>query len=169
MNVLRKIERLLTWVVNTLLVAMFSLMLTLAVVQVGLRYFLNSSLLWGDVAARNLVLWVGFLGAILAARDERHFHLDVLSRFLPAKGKVWLQRISSLFATVICYYLGTASMAFLEIEADSKTFLDLPIPVVEVIIPAGFFLMMVQFGLRTILGPSGAPPEGATLHTPLPE
>ena len=160
MTALRKIEQILTRGVNAVLVALFAVMLSLAVVQVGLRYFFKTGLLWGDVAARNLVLWVGFLGAVIAARDSKHFHIDIISRLLPERWNGWLQRISALFAAVICYLLGRASVDYLGVEAGTKTFLNLPVPVTEVIIPAGFFLMMIQFVLRAIIGtppPSGPP------------
>src|SRR5262249_23963488 len=112
-NVLRKFERYLSRAVNALLVMLFSVMLLLAVLQVGLRYFFKTGLLWGDVAARILVLWVGFLGAVLAAGESKHFHIDLLSRFLPERGTLWLQRSASLFAAVICFALGKASLAYL--------------------------------------------------------
>jgi TRAP-type C4-dicarboxylate transport system permease small subunit len=168
MNTLRTFERYLSRAVNGLLVTLFSVMLLLAVVQVGLRFFFKTGLLWGDVAARNLVLWVGFLGAVIAAGESKHFHIDLLSRFLPPRGKAWVQRMVALFAAVICFELGRASWAYLAMEADSRSFLDLPVPLVEAIIPAGFFLMMVQFALRTIIATPAQPPGAEDAREPLP-
>src|SRR6267378_4438673 len=109
---IQAVDRALTRVVNIALVTLFSVMMTLAFVQVCLRYFFNNSILWGDTAARTLVIWVGFLAA------------------------------------VICFFLGQASVTFLSLDPETRTFLDIPIFIVELIIPAGFYLMMIRFVLR---------------------
>jgi TRAP-type C4-dicarboxylate transport system permease small subunit len=151
MKFFHNIDSVLTRVVNAALVLLFSVMLSLAVIQVFLRYFFNSSILWGDIAARTLVLWVGFLGAALATKENKHFHIDVLTRFLKKRYQLWFQSFSNLFASVICFFLGQASVTFLELDNQTKTFLQLPVFVVELIIPIGFYLMMIQFALRMII------------------
>ena len=151
MKFFHDVDSVLTRVVNAALVTLFTVMLSLAVIQVFLRYFFNSSILWGDIAARTLVLWVGFLGAALATRENKHFHIDVLTRFLKKRYQFWFQSFSNLFASVVCFFLGQASVTFLGLDSQTKTFLQLPVFVVELIIPIGFYLMMVQFVLRMII------------------
>ena len=151
MKIVRLIDGVLTRAVNITLVTLFVVMMSLAVIQVFLRYFFNSSILWGDIAARTLVIWVGILGAILATRDNKHFHIDVLTRFLSQRYQRWFLSLSNLFAAVVCFYLGQASITFLGLDSQSKTFLDIPLVYVELIIPVGFYLMTVQFLLRMII------------------
>jgi len=150
MKALRIIDDAVTKLVEVALVTLFGVMAGLTIVQVFLRYFFNSSLLWADVAARSLVLWVGFLGGVLATSQNKHFHIDVITRFLSPRVRFWLQNCSNLFASLICFYLGQAGMTFLGLDAGAKTFLDLPVEAVEVIVPAGFYMMTVLFVLRTI-------------------
>jgi TRAP-type C4-dicarboxylate transport system permease small subunit len=158
------VDRVIARAVDIALIAIFTVMMSLAGIQVFLRYFFNSSLLWGDIAARNLVIWVGILGAVLATRENKHFHIDLLTRFLGKRYQLWFQSFSNLFASVICFFLGQASVTFLELDIQGRTFLDLPLYYVEIIIPAGFYLMMVQFALRTIIllvdGLRDLPPSG---------
>jgi len=130
------------------LVTLFGVMMSLAFIQVFLRYFFNNSILWGDTATRTLVIWVGFLGAVIATGENKHFHIDVLTRFLKKRHETWFQSFSNLFAAVICFFLGQASVTFLGLDSETRTFLDIPIFIVELIIPAGFFLMMIRFVLR---------------------
>jgi len=158
MKILQFIDKTISTVVNSAMVLLFLVMTGLAVIQVFLRYFFNGSLLWGDVAARNLVIWVGFLGAAIATRQNKHFRIDILSRFIPKRYYRWLLSFANLFTAVVCYYLGQASMTFLSLDADNKTFLNIPINFVEVIIPISFFIMMVQFALRIFI-PSTEPTE----------
>jgi len=147
-KIIQAVDSALTRIVNVALVTLFSVMMSLAFVQVCLRYFFNNSILWGDTAARTLVIWVGFLGAVIATGENRHFHIDVLTRFLKKQHQTWFQSFSNLFAAVICFFLGQASVTFLGLDPETRTFLDIPIFIVELIIPIGFYLMMLRFVLR---------------------
>lgn len=150
MKLLRAFDRGLTAVVGGLLVLSFTVMLALAALQVILRFFFQTGILWGDVAARSLVIWVGFFGAYIATRENKHFRIDVLTRFLGARLRLWLSAFSDLFGAVVCYFLLQASRTFVlvGIDPESKAFLGIPQAVVAVIVPVGFGLILVQFLLR---------------------
>ena len=166
MILLGKIERALAAAVTALLVTAFALMLGLAALQVFLRFFLHTGILWGDVAARHLVIWVGFFGAFLAARDNRHFRIDVLTRFAPWRVRQWLAAFTDLFAALISYFLLRASVTFVElgIDPDAIAFLHIPQTVLAAIVPIGFGLLAVEFLIRTANSAAAAirnvPPEG---------
>lgn len=152
MSVLRAFDRVLTKAVTWLLMFFFVMMLGIAAVQVLLRLFLHTGIIWGDIAARHMVLWVGFFGAYMATREDKHFHIDVLTRFLHPKLKAWFGAFSDLFAIVICYFMLQASLTFVEVgmDADSMLFLQVPQRAAAIIVPFGFGLMLVQFLLRMI-------------------
>ena len=158
MNALRAFDRVLTSVVSAVLVAAFALMLGLAAVQVFLRFFLQTGILWGDVAARNLVIWVGFFGAYLATRENKQFRIDVLTRLLPPRFRLWLAALTDVFAAVICYFLLRASLTFVDVGFDPEAvaFLKIPQTTVASIVPVGFGLILVQFLIRTVENVSGA-------------
>ncbi|HTK81914.1 MAG TPA: TRAP transporter small permease [Bacteroidota bacterium] len=145
MNLLRLFDNALSKVVSVALVTLFLLMLGLAAMQVLLRYFFGTGVLWADPAARNLVIWVGFLGAIIATKERQHFEIDVLTRFLRPAFRIWIRRLTNLCCAVICYLLGQAAISVVELDMGSKTFLDIPSVALEVIVPVGFFLMAVRF------------------------
>jgi TRAP-type C4-dicarboxylate transport system permease small subunit len=152
MSVLRGLDRVLTKAVTWLLMFFFVMMLGIAALQVLLRLFLHTGIPWGDIAARHMVLWVGFFGAYMATREDKHFHIDILTRFLHPKLKAWFAAFSDLFAIVICYFMLQASLTFVEVgmDADSMLFLQVPQRVVAIIVPLGFGLMLIQFLLRMI-------------------
>jgi TRAP-type C4-dicarboxylate transport system permease small subunit len=152
MKVLRTIDHVLTKTVIWLLVTFFVVMLGIAALQVLLRIILHTGIIWGDIAARHMVLWVGFFGAYMATREDKHFHIDVLTRFLHPKLKAWFGAFSDLFAIVICYFMLQASLTFVEVgmDADSMLFLQVPQRTVAMIVPLGFGLIMVQFMFRMI-------------------
>jgi TRAP-type C4-dicarboxylate transport system permease small subunit len=152
MKVLRTLDRVLTTTVIWLLVTFFVVMLGIAALQVLLRIILHTGIIWGDIAARHMVLWVGFFGAYMATREDKHFHIDVLTRFLHPKLKAWFGAFSDLFAIVICYFMLQASLTFVEVgmDADSMLFLQVPQRAVAMIVPLGFGLIMLQFIFRMI-------------------
>ncbi len=152
MKVLRAFDRGLMAVVGGLLVLSFTVMLVLAALQVILRFFFQTGILWGDVAARSLVLWVGFFGAYIATRENKHFRIDVLTRFLAPRLRLWLSAFSDLFGAAVCYFLLQASRTFVlvGIDPESKAFLGIPQAVIAIIVPAGFALILLQFLLRMV-------------------
>jgi TRAP-type C4-dicarboxylate transport system permease small subunit len=152
MSVLRALDRVLTKAVTWLLMFFFVMMLGIAALQVLLRLFLHTGIIWGDIAARHMVLWVGFFGAYMATREDKHFHIDILTRFLHPKLKAWFAAFSDLFAIVICYFMLQASLTFVSVgmDADSMLFLQVPQRAAAIIVPLGFGLILIQFFLRMI-------------------
>jgi len=152
MKIIGLIDRGLTALVTALLVASFTVMLGLAVAQVLLREIIHATLPWGDLAARHLVIWVGFFGAFLASRGERHFHIGFLTRLMGPRFRPWLTLVSDLFAALICAFLVAAGWTFVTVGLDpaSVLFLGIRQRTAALIVPAGFGLMTVQFTLRAI-------------------
>jgi TRAP-type C4-dicarboxylate transport system permease small subunit len=50
--------------------------------NVVLRYFFNSGITWAEEASRYLFIWLIFLGAIVASRENAHLGVDSLVRML---------------------------------------------------------------------------------------
>ena len=152
MKLIRLIDRGLTTLVTVLLVVSFTIMLGFAVAQVLLREIIHTNILWGDMAARHLVIWVGFFGAYLASRGGRHFHLGFLSRFVGSRARPWLAVVSDLFAAAICVFLVAAGWTFVTVGLDPHAVLFLGIrqTAAAMIVPSGFLLMALQFTLRVV-------------------
>ena len=154
MKVIARVDRGLTALVTVLLVSSFTLMLGLAVAQVLLREIIHATIPWGDLAARHLVIWVGFFGAYLASRGKRHFHIGFLDRFMGPRSRLWYNLVADLFAAVICALLVAAGWTFVTVGLDPAAVLFLGIRQADaaLIVPVGFGLMMLQFLLRAIRG-----------------
>ena len=50
--------------------------------NVVLRYFFNSGITWAEEASRYLFIWLIFLGAIVAFKENAHLGVDTLVRML---------------------------------------------------------------------------------------
>ena len=136
---------------QTLIVTFLGFMILLAFLQIVLRNFFFTGLDWGDQLLRNLVLWIGFIGATLATREGKHINIDVVSRWLPSLGKNIVTLITHLFSFLICCLLTYAALKFIKNEAqmENQTFLNIPAWVPEMILPMTFGLMTLRFGLRS--------------------
>jgi TRAP-type C4-dicarboxylate transport system permease small subunit len=122
-------------------------MVIFAFFQVILRNVFDEGILWGDIFLRHLVLWVGFIGASLATREQKHINIDLFSRILPEKGKNISRLITNLFSVFVCYLLAEAGWSFVQDEKMMGTtiFGDTPGWYFQIIIPIGFFVMALRF------------------------
>ena len=136
---------------QTLLVIFLSSMIVIAFLQIILRNLFSTGLTWGDPLVRNLVLWVGFIGAALATKEGKHISLDALSRWMPPLGKDLMEFLIRLFSFVICGLLTFAALKFIKNEArmGNVAFLRIPAWIPEIILPIIFGLMTLRFGLRS--------------------
>src|SRR5882757_5034459 len=75
----------------TLLKGVIALCLAVMVVlvfgNVVLRYGFNSGITVSEELSRWLLVWLTFLGAIVAVREHTHLGVDTLVRMLSARGK----------------------------------------------------------------------------------
>src|SRR5215831_16956706 len=63
-------------------------MVVLVFTNVVLRYAFNSGIATSEELSRWLLVWLTFLGAIVALRQHAHLGVDMLVRALPARGKL---------------------------------------------------------------------------------
>ena len=70
------------------LIALFlAIMVVLVFGNVVLRYAFNMGITVSEELSRWLLVWLTFLGAIVALREHAHLGVDTLVRMLPAAGK----------------------------------------------------------------------------------
>jgi TRAP-type C4-dicarboxylate transport system permease small subunit len=152
LSILRAFNRLLVRVETVLLVAFLAVMIVFAFMQVILRNVFSSGLLWGDPLVRQMVLWSGFVGAALAASQDRHISIDALTKFLSPRVKSSAQILTSLFAAGVCYFLGASAWTFLldERASGNELFLSIPSWIGLLIIPVGYWLLGVHFLLNAV-------------------
>lgn len=143
------VDRAFAAAVNAMLIAVLVAMVLLVASQVVLRNFFGSGIDWGDVAARHMVLWVAFLGAMLATRSRQHINIDMLTRFIPNTPKNAVLIALDAFSCAICVMLAKASLAFAigERELGGELFLGIPAWAVQMIMPFGFAMMAIEYAI----------------------
>ncbi|RPI06288.1 MAG: TRAP transporter small permease [Ignavibacteriae bacterium] len=163
MKIIKSIDSLLNKIEGGILIFLLLLMLFMAFGQVVLRNFFSGGIVWGDIVLRHLVLWIGFLGATLAASGERHLNIDALTRYLPGRIRGVVATCSDVFAAVICFLLFRASITFIRFDIGNNNILFANVPswCGEIIIPVGFGLLTVHFIIRAILHAGQALQKGS--------
>lgn len=129
------------------LVALLLAMILLAVAQILLRNLGDSSIVWADPFLRVAVLWIGMLGAMIAARDNEHIAIDIATRYLPDRLARFAAVLTALFAAGICAVVFWYSLVFVREEYAYATpgFAAVPAWVCEVVIPVAFAVMTVRY------------------------
>jgi len=98
---------------------------------------------------QHLSLWVGFFGAVVAARQGRHLSLtaEPLSR---SRGRRVQRALIATVSATTSFCLAAASWRFLSSEVDSPARIGawLPVPVAASVLPIAFALIGAHFLVR---------------------
>ncbi len=152
---IERLTRALRFCEDAVLVLALSAMIGLAAYQVIARNFFDTGLLWGDSFVRVLVLWVTFVGAMVASRQDEHIRMDLLARYLNPARRAVLVRFRSLFAAVIAGLFTYFSAEFVLLDYDDgiTAFAKVPAWVCELIMPVGGAVICLRYVLHTISPP----------------
>lgn len=74
-------------ILKGIIAAFLAVMVVLVFGNVVLRYGFNSGIAISEELSRWFLVWLTFLGAIVAMREHAHLGVDTLVRLLPAYGK----------------------------------------------------------------------------------
>ncbi len=135
---------------DALLAALVTALLVGAGLQVLLRAFFDIGVVWLDPLLRALVLWLAMLGALAAARSDRHISIELVSRFLGARGQRVLRGFGLLFGAAVCALLAwfAVSLVRLEMQYPQMAFAQVPSWLVMLILPLGFGLLALRMAWR---------------------
>ena len=127
-------------------------MILLAAYQVIARNFFDTGLLWGDSLVRVLVLWVTFVGATIASRNDEHIRIDLLTRFTGERSSLWLDRFRSLFTAFIAGVFAWYSYQFVKLDYEDGiiAFASVPAWVCELVMPVGAALICLRYLIRAV-------------------
>ncbi|PLX74979.1 MAG: TRAP transporter small permease [Desulfuromonas sp.] len=147
--VLVRLERFGRYLENSLLCLLLGLMLAIGAMQIIQRNFFSTSFIWTDESLRLLVLWLSLVGAVTASRDDKHITIDILSRFLTGKKRLFLLLVLDLFTVSVCSLLAWYGGSFvrMELEFSSKVLSDLPAWIFESVIPIAFGLIAYRYAI----------------------
>jgi C4-dicarboxylate transporter DctQ subunit len=154
---LERVDAALARVEGWAITALVTGMVVLAVAQVFLRNLFSDSIPAADTLLRHAVLWVGFLGAALAAHEDRHIRVDIGARMLPRRLRRWVTVCFDVVSAAACLLLARAAWTFMMLDLEGKATVALGIPtwILQTILPAAFCLLAFHFVVKAWAAASG--------------
>ena len=151
----RWIERIETALIAILVLAM----VLLAGAQILMRNLFETGLAWADPLLRAMVLWVAMLGALAAARDDKHIGLDLLTHFMHGRTRRILRAIALLSAAALSAMMAWYGVGLVQLDYGGGTpIAGIPGWIVELILPIGFALLAVRLAVRAFQPPRSDAP-----------
>ncbi|MDT8860351.1 TRAP transporter small permease [Alkalihalobacillus sp. MEB130] len=143
-------ERRFNTFIQYLLIITFSVIVLLALLQIGSRY-VGQPLRWSDEAIRYLFVWFIFIGTAYAIREKKHIVVDFISdRF--SRTVVWFTQLTvyvlmCVFIWVLIYYgFDVATTMKVQLSPLNR----IPMTYVFLAIPVGGVLMLFYTILNII-------------------
>ena len=75
---MEKISQVISKSLDLFSVVLLVIMSLLVIINVALRFIFNSSIVFSEEISRFLFIWVVYIGAIIAVRDDSHIYVDFL-------------------------------------------------------------------------------------------
>jgi TRAP-type C4-dicarboxylate transport system permease small subunit len=117
--------------------------------QVTSRFLFKVPLSWTEEVSRFSLIWLTFIAASLALRDNGHFAVDVISHRLPNKYQKWYQIGIMLFMlTYLVVILKTGFTLVPIAHMQESPALDIHMSYVYLSIPCGAALMIINILLK---------------------
>jgi TRAP-type transport system small permease protein len=148
-NVFNKLYSRLITGTKVLTAVLLACMVAIVFANVVARYYLSASLAWSEELARFMLIWLVFLGAILAYVDNEHLGLDLFVKKMPKKAALALACVTDL---LVLYALWLVLWGGYLMTVDSWEWnapaTDIPFGYTYIIIPASGAVMMFQTLLK---------------------
>ncbi|HEY0180244.1 MAG TPA: TRAP transporter small permease [Dokdonella sp.] len=144
---------------NALIALLVLAMVLLAGAQIVLRNVFETGLSWADPLLRAMVLWAALLGALAAARDDKHIGLDVIAHFVHGRARRVLRAVTLLFAALVSATMAWYGVGLVELDyGGANSIAGIPNWLVEAIVPVAFGLLALRFALHAFQPPRSDAP-----------
>ncbi|MBP1155754.1 MULTISPECIES: TRAP transporter small permease [unclassified Paenibacillus] len=151
---MQKIVKIFDHIFKGIMVASISTMVILVFANVVLRYVFSSGIISSEELSRFLFVWLTFIGAVAAFKDNEHLGVDTLVKRLPIKIRKMVYIVSSLLMMLACGLILEGSWKLTMINLHSKapaTGLPLSFIYVTGILMSVAILLMLMINLYRLV------------------
>lgn len=140
-------------VLGFLAAALIAAVMLAVTLEIGLRYFVQHSMIWIIEATQYGLVFITFLGAAWVLKRDKHISIDILLNQLSQRARDVVNIITSILGAIVCLII-TAYGVMVSWDYMQMGYLyygSLPIPayLLAAVIPLGGFLLFIQFLKRT--------------------
>ncbi len=141
--------RWLTRLVEWMLVGLSVLIFAVVFLQVLFRYLLRQPLFWSEELPRYLLIWMSFLAAALAQKQDAHINITLCLAPLSTRARQALKILTDVVILAFLWVLIYSGSMVTSITAHHRsTALQLPMGFVYAALPAGAVLMSLYLVLQ---------------------
>ena len=134
------------------IIASFFLVITtaLVVLNIIMRYFLNSGLVWSEEVATGCFVWSVFIGAIAAFKHRGHVGVDILVKLLPPTLRWGVNLLMDIILVILNGYMAYLAVTYVMITYTKMTpVLGVSSAYISSVVPISF-VMMTFYALRFV-------------------
>lgn len=143
-----------------------SLMVINTSTGVFFRYILNNALSWTDELGRYMMIWVGFFGCYLAARDNSHVGVEMfVGLFKPGARRVFHVAARLVVIVFLIVILSESGKQLGLLGIQTSPALEIPMAIPYSAVSVGVFLMLIEnlaHLVRLFTKPSSTPMPAQT-------
>jgi len=122
---------------------------TLVATQVFMRYVVGQSFAWVDEIARYLLVWIGFLGAVVAARSRSHICIEMLVNALPRRiGRIVTAAMLAILVAFLVVLVRESWILTDRVWLQRSAAMRISVAWVYAAAPIGFALMAINFAAQ---------------------
>lgn len=118
---MQKTTKLLNNLINIFMASALAIIVILLFTNVVLRYVFDSGIIWSQELSRYLFVWLVFLGAIVAFKDNEHLSVNMFVKRLPSGIKKIAILINYLIMLWILYIILDGSWEMTALNFGSKS------------------------------------------------
>ncbi len=136
---------------NVVIGVMLASMVVIVFGNVIFRYFLNSAIAWSEEVSRFMLIWLSFLGAVIAFMKNEHLGLDLLVKYLPPIASRALVVLADVLVIIALFFMTKGGI---EMTVDSfasgwvSSAVPIPYGYVYAIAPISSGLMLLDSFLK---------------------
>ena len=150
LHLFRSIERGIDAIIRRIAFAALAGMILTITLQIVFRV-LFQALVWSEEAARYLLVWTTFLGAVLAYGRGRHIAVTVLVDALPARLTTVARSFAHAVAIVFFIVIAVVGLRYMRLQSfQVSASLRIPMPIVYAVIPASAVIMLI-YAVRDVI------------------
>lgn len=149
---MQKLCRILHAIEDASLISLIAALVIFSAVQIILRNAGIAGFLWAESASKAMVLWLAFLGAMRASRQQSHISIDLIGHY---SSPFW-QKIShfgvSIISSVICAIAAYYCTLFVygEYQYTMEAFLGIPTWLIQAIIPFTLWVIALRLVIHSL-------------------
>lgn len=130
--------------------------------EVAARYFFTRPTIWAAELSQMCLIWGCMLAMAQLLAARRHIQVDAVARLLPPRVQRALDALAmivvAVFSAFVTWYGALIFFDSFERGRTTGSMLNIPIWIVELAIPVGFALLLVQACIEVRAAFTGLPP-----------